>query len=158
MRRLGLFVTAAAVPMIAACGAPAGVPEWKDGQPRAAAPSATGSLAAPAPSEPAAAVSAPAEDRPAATAAPSPAAPNAAESQTSAPSGESFIAAVRGQLPEVAVDRRPEEITEMGDAACAAMAGGQRRAAAASEITEYGVTAGDARELVVLARSFLCRT
>lgn len=121
-----------------------------------------------APAAPSVAGSVPAPEQPTQAAAPSPAATPAATSPavtspavTSSAgdpgSDERFVAAVRGQLPEVAVDRRPEEIAELGGAACTFLAAGQQRAAAAAELTGYGVTSTDARELVVLARTFLCR-
>ncbi|MBG0562321.1 DUF732 domain-containing protein [Actinoplanes aureus] len=156
MRRFGLLVAAATVPMIAACGAPAGVPEWKQGQPAPAAPSATGSV--PAPNRQAGAAAPSPAEAPAATPEPDVAATVASSAPGEAVSGERFLAAVRGQLPEVAVDRRPEEITEIGDAACTSLAAGQRRASAAADLIGYGVSNADARELVILARAFLCRT
>jgi hypothetical protein len=73
-------------------------------------------------------------------------------------SGARFLAAVRGRLPEVTVDMRNEEITEMGGQACASLAAGHPRRAVVSELAEYGLPAADARELVTLARSTLCES
>lgn len=123
MRR-GLLLCVVAVPLLAACGAPDGVPEWKDAAPESAAPSVPGSA---------------------------PAVPGAA-------SGDRFVAEVRDRLPELALDRRPEEITEMGGEACAGLAAGRQRAAVAETLQGYGVGADDARELVALAGADLCRS
>ncbi|MDI6105501.1 DUF732 domain-containing protein [Actinoplanes sp. NEAU-A12] len=68
-----------------------------------------------------------------------------------------FLQVVHGQLPEVAVDRRNEEITELGGQACASLAAGRGRGAAAIELTGYGLAADDARRLVALARSTICQ-
>ncbi|MFC7535602.1 DUF732 domain-containing protein [Actinoplanes sp. GCM10030250] len=69
---------------------------------------------------------------------------------------ERFTSAVQGRLPGVAVDRRPEEITALGNAACAELQTGQKRGAAADEVAGYGVSGTEARELVRLARTYLC--
>lgn len=71
--------------------------------------------------------------------------------------GGRFLQAVRAQLPEVAVDRRNEEITELGGEACTSLAAGQGRGEVATELTGYGLAADDARRLVTLARSTICR-
>jgi hypothetical protein len=158
MRRLALLLTAAAVPVLTACGTAPGVPQWKDGVAMPASPSVTSSEAArdlpagvaggsAAPATTAAGTAA------AATAAPE---PSGTTPPGRAAAAASFADAVRGRLPEVAVDRRPEEITEIGGAACAQLATGQRRGAAVDEVTGYGVADADARELVRLARTFLC--
>ncbi|GIE83036.1 hypothetical protein Aph02nite_89860 [Actinoplanes philippinensis] len=72
------------------------------------------------------------------------------------PSDQRFVAAVRGKLPEVTVDLRNEEITEIGGQACASLAAGRPRRAVAAEVAEYGLAAADARALVALARRTLC--
>ncbi|MEU4626522.1 DUF732 domain-containing protein [Actinoplanes sp. NPDC023801] len=74
------------------------------------------------------------------------------------PSDERFLAAVRGALPEVALDRRNEEITEMGGEACDSLAAGRARRSVVAELAEYGLPDSDARKLIALARSALCRT
>ena len=126
MRRLGLLGVVA-VPLLAGCGAPAGVPQWKDAKPDGAAPGVTGAA-------------------PASLAA---AGPDAA--------ADRFVAAVRTRLPELAVDRRPEEITEMGGEACAGLAAGRLRTAVAEDLQRYGVAGAQAREVVALAQANLCR-
>ncbi|MFC4072658.1 DUF732 domain-containing protein [Actinoplanes subglobosus] len=72
--------------------------------------------------------------------------------------GELFVQAVRGQLSQVTMDLRNEEITEMGGQACASLAAGHERKEVAAELGEYGLPDADARELVSLARSTLCRS
>jgi hypothetical protein len=67
-----------------------------------------------------------------------------------------FVAAVQRQLPEVAVDRREEEVAELGDRACHSLASGHRVPAVADEISGYGLTGADARALVTLARDTAC--
>ncbi|MEV6305268.1 DUF732 domain-containing protein [Actinoplanes sp. NPDC051861] len=84
-------------------------------------------------------------------------APSPRGSEAASPAAaDAFAAAVRGRLPMVALDRRPEEITELGDAACAEMTGGERRGTAVDSVIGYGVSSPDAREVVRLARRFLC--
>ncbi|MEU4694653.1 DUF732 domain-containing protein [Actinoplanes sp. NPDC023714] len=75
-----------------------------------------------------------------------------------APAAAGFLAAVRGRLPEMALDMRPEEITDLGDQACAGLAAGQRRAAVAKNLAGYGLSTTDAVEVVSLANSHLCRS
>ncbi|MEU8657171.1 DUF732 domain-containing protein [Actinoplanes philippinensis] len=72
------------------------------------------------------------------------------------PPDQRFLAAVRGKLPEVTVDLRNEEITEIGGQACASLAAGRPRRAVTAEVAEYGLAAADARALVALARRTLC--
>ena len=182
--RFGLLV-AAAVPLVTGCGAPEGVPQWKDAAPAGAAPTVIGS--APALSGPAVA-----GGTAGATAGPAGAAAGAEpgrEAASTEPGGEAadaepgreaagaepgreaagaepgreaagdrFVAAVRERLPELALDRRPEEITELGGEACAGLAAGRQRAAVAETLQGYGVTAREARELVAFASSGLCTT
>jgi hypothetical protein len=68
-----------------------------------------------------------------------------------------FVAAVQQKLPGVALDRRDEELEDLGTEACDALSGGRSATAAAGEITDEGVTPADARALVGLARADLCR-
>jgi len=67
-----------------------------------------------------------------------------------------FAAAVREQLPEVAMDRRDEEVEAFGEQACRALAAGEKAPAVAGEISSQGVTSADARKLVALAGSTAC--
>ncbi|MEU4561998.1 DUF732 domain-containing protein [Actinoplanes sp. NPDC023936] len=67
-----------------------------------------------------------------------------------------FVAAVRDRLPELAIDRRPEEITELGDRACAGLAAGTRRPAVVKSLSRYGVSGPDATTLVTLAGAHHC--
>jgi uncharacterized protein DUF732 len=69
-----------------------------------------------------------------------------------------FVAAVQRRLPEVALDRRDEEVEDLGEQACDALKGGRSATAAAGGVVEQGVTPADARMLVGLARDNLCRT
>jgi hypothetical protein len=73
------------------------------------------------------------------------------------PSIGRFLTAVQRQMPQFVVDRRDEEVAELGQIACRSLAAGKRDAVVAHEITEYGVGARDARELVLLARENACR-
>jgi len=67
-----------------------------------------------------------------------------------------FVEAVQRQLPEVALDRRDEEVEELGEQACDSLAAGEKDAAVAGEIGEQGVASADARTLVALARTTAC--
>ena len=68
-----------------------------------------------------------------------------------------FVARVRQELPQVAVDRRDEEVAALGEQVCASLAAGRGMAAVAGEIRDQGVVAGDARALVALAGAEACR-
>lgn len=68
-----------------------------------------------------------------------------------------FVAAVQQRLPDVALDRRDEEVEDLGVQACDALGSGHSATAAAGEIAGQGVAPADARTLVGLARSTLCR-
>jgi hypothetical protein len=68
-----------------------------------------------------------------------------------------FVAAVQQKLPGVALDRRDEEVEDLGEQACEALKGGRSATVAAGEVAEQGVTASDARTLVGLAKNDLCR-
>lgn len=72
------------------------------------------------------------------------------------PSSGRFVAAVQRQMPQFAVDRRDDEVAELGEIACRSLAAGKRESVVARAITEYGVGARDARELVLLARDNEC--
>lgn len=69
-----------------------------------------------------------------------------------------FVAAVQAKLPDVALDRRDEEIEELGRQACAALAAGKKTASVAGELRSLGVTEADAGKLIALAKSTACRT
>jgi hypothetical protein len=167
LNRIALVLTALALPALAGCGDAPGVPRWKDGVALPASPGVIGSgpaLDHPSGGAAGSATTQPVAAPPAAQGPSSPAGPASyreTSRATSSPgsssrSPERFAAAVAGRLPEVAVDRRPEEITEIGNAACAELTGGRRRGAAVDEVAEYGVSSSDAREVVRLARTFLC--
>jgi hypothetical protein len=145
VRRLALATTGVAVAVMAGCATAPPVPQWKDPGPEPASPAVTTAVAAPVRS---------AQPPP-----PSPetrATSSGTPGPSAMPSGERFLAAVRGQLPEMAMDLRNEEITEMGGQACDSLAAGTARRSVAAELSEYGVPAADARKLVALARSTLC--
>lgn len=69
-----------------------------------------------------------------------------------------FVAAVQRTLPRVALDRRDEEVEELGKQACDALRSGGGTKAAAGTVADEGVTASDSRTLVALARDDLCRS
>jgi hypothetical protein len=148
VRRLALVTTGMAVAVMAGCATAPPVPQWKDPGPE---PAVTGAVAAPVRSA----------QPPPGQAPPASREPQASPEQTpgpgAVPSDERFLAAVRGQLPEMAMDLRSEEITEMGGQACESLAAGTARRSVAAELAEYGVPAADARKLVSLARTTLCR-
>nr|WP_296073700.1 DUF732 domain-containing protein [uncultured Actinoplanes sp.] len=83
--------------------------------------------------------------------------PQARRTSAAAPSIDRFVAAVQRQMPQVALDRRDDEVAELGEEACRSLAAGKRDAAVATAISEYGVAATDARQLVALARATACR-
>ncbi|MFC3990575.1 hypothetical protein [Actinoplanes siamensis] len=58
-----------------------------------------------------------------------------------------FVAAVRAQLPELAMDRRDEEIEDLGAEACAS---------SEMDLSGYGVSAAQARQLRRVAQADLC--
>jgi hypothetical protein len=113
-----------------------------------ASPTVTGVAAAP--------LRSPQPEQPATATATAPATTAPAVSAT--PSEKRFLAAVRERLPETAMDLRDEEITEMGGEACDSLAAGAARRSVAAELAEYGLPDPEARKLVALARSTLCRT
>lgn len=82
----------------------------------------------------------------------------AAEAGSSAAGLARFVAVVQQKLPGVALDRRDEEVEDLGQQACAALGAGRSATAAAGEVADEGVTPADARKLVGLARADLCRT
>lgn len=69
----------------------------------------------------------------------------------------SFVAAVQRQLPQVAVDRREEELAAIAEQVCASLADGKDRPAVLDEIRDAGFGAGDARTLLALAEETACR-
>jgi hypothetical protein len=69
-----------------------------------------------------------------------------------------FVAAVQQKLPDVALDRRDEEVEDLGQQACDALGNGHSATAAAGEITDEGVPPAEARTLVGLAKTDLCRS
>lgn len=78
-------------------------------------------------------------------------APPSPAPSAAAPAADRFVAAVRQQMPEVALDRRDEEITDLGDEACASIRDEHR-----DTLTGYGVTPAQARQLIGVARAELC--
>jgi len=101
-----------------------------------------------------------------ATAAPKAKAPEArAPRKTAAPADvpggtvglDRFVDAVRQKLPDVALDRRDEEVEDLGEQACDALHTGRSATAAAGAVAAQGVAPGEARALVGLARDNLCR-
>ncbi|MBW6437404.1 DUF732 domain-containing protein [Actinoplanes hulinensis] len=152
--RAGLVVLAV-VPLLSGCVGASPVPEWKDPQPIGAAPSVTGPVAAVGSAGtgvgPTGAVAAPGSPGVVTGLAPQ------SDGGVQAATGGEFLDAVRGELPAVAMDRRAEEITELGGQACSSLAAGNPRAEVAAELTEFGLETADARRLVTLARKKLCQ-
>jgi hypothetical protein len=143
-----VFAAAALASALAGCSA--------DEPPAAApAPALPVSVAPPVASSPSPA--APAVPTKTATRAPA-AARTLAPLATAEPRLDRFVAAVQRQMPEIAVDRREEEVAAIGELACASRAAGKRKAAVVAEIEEAGVSAADARKLLTLAEATACRT
>jgi uncharacterized protein DUF732 len=88
--------------------------------------------------------------------APSPAPSPAGDAGSGNAGLDRFVAAVRRDLPEVALDRRDEEVEALGEQACAGLRSGKTGAVVAGEIGAEDVAPADARELVTLARSTAC--
>ena len=79
--------------------------------------------------------------------------------RTSAGTGlDRFVAAVQAKLPDVALDRRDEEIEELGRQACTALAAGKKPASVAGELRSLGVAEADAGKLIALAKNTACRS
>lgn len=84
-----------------------------------------------------------------------------AEEQTNAGSGsrglDGFVADVRSQVPEVALDRRDEEIEEIARQTCAALSAGKKAAAVVTQAEELaGVDRASAEKLIKLAIDTVC--
>jgi hypothetical protein len=81
--------------------------------------------------------------------------------QTNAGSGsrglDGFVAGVRTRVPEVALDRRDEEIEEIAQQACAGLKGGKTAAAVVAQAAKLaGVDKPPAAELIKLAIDTVC--
>ena len=105
-------------------------------------------LASPRPSAPISASAAPRAAKP----------PAGVDAGTGSAGLDRFVAAVQQKLPDVALDRRDEEVEDLGRQACGALGDGHSATAAAGEVTAGGVTPADARTLVGLATQTLCRS
>ena len=68
-------------------------------------------------------------------------------------SAEKFVSAVHGTLPHVGMDRRDDEIVELGLQICKSLATGR---SAAAGLADHGVEDADAARLAGLARTKLC--
>ncbi|AEV83799.1 hypothetical protein ACWT_2642 [Actinoplanes sp. SE50] len=75
----------------------------------------------------------------------------AASAPPPADNQDRFVAAVRQELPELAVDRRDEEIADLGSTACASAHGQEH-----DDLAAYGVSPEQARKLTDVARAALC--
>jgi hypothetical protein len=90
---------------------------------------------------------------------PGPAPSSAAPATTAA---EGFVGVVRGRLPEVAVDRRDDEIQAIADQACGALAGGTEADEIVTGTRALGTPDAEAtdqataRELIKLAIDTTC--
>ena len=69
---------------------------------------------------------------------------------------DQFVARVQQELPQVAADRRDEELAALGEQMCASLAAGRGTAAVAGEMQDQGVVAADDRALVASARAEIC--
>ncbi|MEV6487741.1 hypothetical protein AB0M20_03740 [Actinoplanes sp. NPDC051633] len=73
-----------------------------------------------------------------------------------------FVAAVQAKMPEIAVDRRDEEIEEIAQQACASLAAGTKTDALVAETRALGTADAEAtdqataRELIKLAIDTVC--
>ncbi|MFC3739061.1 DUF732 domain-containing protein [Paractinoplanes deccanensis] len=67
-----------------------------------------------------------------------------------------FVASVQRDLPEVAVDRRDEEVAALGERTCAGLRSGKKSATVVNEIRAQGVPDPQARQLLALARVTAC--
>ena len=96
------------------------------------------------------------------SAAPEPAATVTASSGRSAGGPDAFVAAVRRALPEVAADRRDEEIAAIAEQACSALAGGGDADTVVAHTRTLGTLDAEAtdqataRELIKLAIDTVC--
>jgi Protein of unknown function (DUF732) len=134
---------------VAGCGGPAPATP-----PRPQPPAAEAASPAPSPRHRAAAGTTRAAVRPAST------------GDTTAGSGsaglDGFVSAVRGRMPEVAEDRRDEELEQVATAACAALARGRTAGAVVAEARSLGTPdpaatdTATGRELVRLAIRHVC--
>jgi hypothetical protein len=86
--------------------------------------------------------------------APTRAAPNVEEKFPAGPAG--FVAVVRREMPDVALDHRDEEIAAIAEQACAALAAGRPADAVVAAVRTYGTDQATARELVKLAIDTVC--
>lgn len=77
--------------------------------------------------------------------------PASASPAPTAAGPDRFVAAVRQQLPELALDRRDEEIADLGAAACASLREGRQ-----TVLTAYGVSPTQAHRLITVAHTDLC--
>jgi hypothetical protein len=96
---------------------------------------------------------------PARPAAPTSSAPAPAASASAPEVPESFVDVVRSRLPEVAADRRDEEIQAIADRACTALSGGADAGTIVAETRTLDAEATDhatARELIKLAIDTTC--
>jgi hypothetical protein len=70
---------------------------------------------------------------------------------------DGFVADVRSQVPQVAVDRRDEEIEEIAQQACPSLEADKKAAAVVTEVEEMaGVDKATADKLIKLAIETVC--
>ncbi|MGX6606498.1 hypothetical protein ACWKSP_30890 [Micromonosporaceae bacterium Da 78-11] len=67
-----------------------------------------------------------------------------------------FVAAVRSEMPDFAMDRRDEEVEEIGQRACTALHAGVKPTTVAGRLRALGVDGPAARSLVTLAKDTAC--
>lgn len=92
------------------------------------------------------------EEQPApASPTPSTSATSASPSPTATTDPDHFVAAVRTKIPELALDRRDEEIADLGTEACTSL-----RTKNQDNLAAYGVSAAQADQLLGMARADLC--
>ncbi|XVV09311.1 DUF732 domain-containing protein [Actinoplanes sp. CA-131856] len=84
--------------------------------------------------------------------------PKAAPKARSKPLGDlrAFVAAVQRDLPDVAIDRRDEEVAAFGEQACRGLAAGKKAPAVVREFRAQGVSSAQAKRLFALASNTVC--
>ena len=80
----------------------------------------------------------------------------AAPARAAAARPDDFVGVVQRDLPDLAMDRRDEEILAVAEQTCAALAAGRSAGAVVAEVRTFGADRASARELVRLAITTVC--
>ncbi|GAA3919080.1 DUF732 domain-containing protein [Actinoplanes auranticolor] len=67
-----------------------------------------------------------------------------------------FVAVVQRTMPDLALDRREDELATLAQRACAALAAGRSPAAVVAEVRAFGTDRAGARQLIKLAVDTVC--